>query len=83
MGKGSNMIKIINSELIHNKSYLNAEKRFNAKERFQCFYKSVILFDSIFRKDGNHYVKVLFEKHIQNVFWRSINFSFWGFGSFY
>ena len=63
MGKGSNMIKIINSELIHNKSYLNAEKRFNAKERFQCFYKSVILFDSIFRKDGNHYVKVLFEKH--------------------
>ena len=29
--------------------YLKAEKRFNTKENFQCFYVPVILFDSIYR----------------------------------
>ena len=37
--------KEINSELIYNKQYLKAEKRFNTKESFQCFYIPVILFD--------------------------------------
>ena len=29
--------------------YLKAEKRFNKKENFQCFYVLVILFDLIYR----------------------------------
>ena len=51
--------KEINRELIYNKQYLKAEKRFNTKESFQCFYIPVILFDSVYRKDGNYYPKVL------------------------
>ena len=47
-----------NSQLIHNKKYLKDEKRFNIKESFQCFYISVILFDSGFRKNGNYCPKV-------------------------
>ena len=35
--KVSNIIKKINSELIYNKIYLKAEKRFNIEESFQCF----------------------------------------------
>ena len=33
-GKVSNITKKINSELIYNKKYLTAEKRFNTKESF-------------------------------------------------
>ena len=62
--KVSNIIKIINSELICNK----AEKRFNTKESFQYFYKAVILFDPVFRKDRNYYPKVFLEKCIHNLF---------------
>ena len=71
-----------NSQLIHNKKYLKDEKRFNIKESFQCFYISVILFDSDFRKNGNYCPKVFLEKFIYSFFWRNIkNFSFWSFGS--
>ena len=45
--KVSNIIKNFNSELIYNKKYLKAEKRFNTKESFQRFYIPVILFDSV------------------------------------
>ena len=56
-GKVSNITKNkFNSELIYNKKYLKAAKRFNARESFQCFYISVILFNSVYRKDGNHSV---------------------------
>ena len=61
---------------------VKAEKRFNTKEIFQCFYIPVILIDLVYRKDGNYYPKVFLEKIIHNFFWRSIiNFVFWGFGS--
>ena len=56
--KDSNIIKKINGELIYNKKYLKAEKRFNSKESFQCFYIPVILFDSVYKKDRNYYPKV-------------------------
>ena len=49
--KDSNIIKKINGELIYNKKHLKAEKRFNSKESFQCFYIPVILFDSVCKKD--------------------------------
>ena len=62
------IIKKINSELIYNKKYLKAEKRFNTKESFQCFYIPVILFDSVYRKDRKYYPKVLLEKFIHNFF---------------
>ena len=71
-----------NSQLIHNKKYLKDEKRFNIKESFQCFYISVTLFDSVYRKNGNYRPKVFLEKFIYSFFWRNIkNFSFWSFGS--
>ena len=80
-GKVSNIIiKKVNSGLIYNKKYRKAEKRFNTKESFQCFYIPVILFDSVYRKDRNYYPKVFLEKFIYNFFWRSI-INFWGFGS--
>ena len=60
--------KEINRELIYIKQYLKAEKRFNTKESFQCFYVPVILFDSVYRKDGNYYPKVFLEKRIYNFF---------------
>ena len=62
------IIKKINSELIYNKKYLKAEKRFNTKESFQCFYIPVILFDSVYRKDRKYYPKVFLEKFIHNFF---------------
>ena len=49
--KVSNTIKTnLNSELICNKKCPKAEKRFSRKE---SFYIPVILFDSVYRKDGN------------------------------
>ena len=69
----SNIIKKINSGLIYNKKYLKAEKRFNAKESFQCFYVPVILFDSVYRKDRNYYLEVFLEKvkiYEKVKFWR-------------
>ena len=65
-------IKKINSELIYNKNYLKSEKRFNTKEIFQCFYIIVILFDSVYKKEGKFYSKVFLGKNFYNFFWRSI-----------
>ena len=74
--------KKINSELIYNKNYLEAVKRFNTKESFQYFYIAVILFDSVYRKDRNYYSKAFLEKFIINLFWRTLrNFYFWDFES--
>ena len=33
------------SELIYNKKYLRAQKKFNTKESFLCFYIPILLFD--------------------------------------
>ena len=60
--KSSNIVKKINSELIYNKKYLKAKKRFNTKEGFHCFYIPAILFDSVFKKDGNYYSKAFLKK---------------------
>ena len=68
-------MKKFNNELIYNKKFLKAEKRFNRKQSFQCFY--VTLFDSVYRKDRNYYPKAILEKYIYNFFWRSVvNFGF-------
>ena len=75
----SSIIKKIYSELIYNKQYLKAEKIFNTKESFQCFYIPVILFHSVYKKDGNYYPKVFLERFIHNFFQKNIkNFGFWG-----
>ena len=68
--KGSNIVKKINSELIYNKKYLKAKKRFNTKESFHCFYIPAILFDSVFKKDGNYYSKAFLKKFIYNFFYQ-------------
>ena len=77
-----NIIKeIFRSELKCHKKYLKDETQFNRKESFQCFYMPVILFDSVYRKDWNYYLKVLLEELIHTFSWRNIgNFGFWGFG---
>ena len=62
------IIKKCNSEAIYNKKNLKAEKRFNSKKSFQCFYITVILFDSVHRKDGSCYLEVLLEKQFNNLF---------------
>ena len=50
--KVSDIIKNkFNSELVYNKKYLKAERKFSAKESFQCFYMSVILSDAVYRKE--------------------------------
>ena len=73
----SYIIKKNNSELICHKKYLKAEKRFNTKDSIQCFYVPVILFDSVYRKNGNYYSNVLLETFIHNIFWKNIrNFGF-------
>ena len=79
--KVSNIIKKINNELIYKKylkkykKYLKAEKRFNTKES----YIPVILFDSVYKKEGNHYPKMFLEKILRNFSWRNIrNFGLGG-----
>ena len=62
------IIKKCNSEAIYNKKNLKVEKRFNSKKSFQCFYITVILFDSVHRKDGSCYLEVLLEKQFNNLF---------------
>ena len=45
-------------------------------------YTSILLFDLVYRKDGNYYLKVFEEKFINNFFRRKIiNIGSWGFGS--
>ena len=79
--KVCNKIKKIIVSLYIIKKYLKAEKGFNTKESFQCFYIPVILFDSVYRKDGSYYLKVYLEKFIHNIFCRSISFGSGGFES--
>ena len=62
------IIKKFNSQFVYNKKYLKAEIRFNTKENFQFFYVLVILFHSVYRKDGNYYPKLFLEKFIHNFF---------------
>ena len=63
--KVSNVLKTnFKSQLIYNKFYLKAEKRFNTKESFQCLYAPVILIDSIYIKNKNCYPKVFLEIEI-------------------
>ena len=75
------IIKECNSELIYNIKHIKAEKRFNTKESFRSFYKPVILFDSVYRKDGNYYPKVFLEKFTHNFFLEKYN-EFWFLGFF-
>ena len=44
-------------ELVHNKTYL----KINTKEDSQCICTSVILIDSVYRKDKNCYPQVFLE----------------------
>ena len=47
------------------------------RKLFICFYIPLILFGSVYRKDGNYYPKMLLGKFIHNGFWRNIrNFGF-------
>ena len=70
-GKLSNIMKKhLTVDLYIINKYLKAKKRFNTKESFQCFYIPVILFDSVYWKDGNYYQKVFLEKFINNIFFR-------------
>ena len=48
----------VSDVIIYLKKYLKAEKRFNTKECFQCFYIPLILLESVYRKDGNYNPKV-------------------------
>ena len=53
---------------MYDKKYLKTENRFNTKELFRYFYILVILFDWIYRKDGNYHPKVFLENFIHNFF---------------
>ena len=55
--------KEFESELVHNKKYLKAEKKVNTVEIFQCIYTQVILIHSVYRNDGNYYPKVFLAKY--------------------
>ena len=65
------IIKKINSELIYNKLYLKAEKRFNAKDGFECFYIPAVFFDLVYINYGNYYSKV-FLKNLFITFFEKI-----------
>ena len=56
------MKKKNNSELIYNKKIPKSSEKIEHKRMFQCFYILVILFDSVYRKDGNYYPKEFLEK---------------------
>ena len=62
--KVSNTIKNkFNSELMHWKKYLKAEKRINTKEGFQSLHAPIILVSSIYREDENYYPEVFLERY--------------------
>ena len=53
-----------NSEPVHNKIYFKTEiNRINVKEGSQCICISVILTDSVYRKDKNYYPQVFLQKY--------------------
>ena len=74
--------KFLNSEIIYNKKYPKTGKRFIAKERFQCFCILLLLFYSVYTKDGNYHLKVFLEKIVHN-FCRKCKFWFLGFWKFF
>ena len=51
------------SELIYSKKNKKAEEKVNINRGFQCLYTTIILIDSIHRKDKNYYPKVFLEKY--------------------
>ena len=53
-----------NSKFIYSKKYLKGEKKQKkTKGSFECLYASLILFDSIYRKDKNYDPKVFLKKY--------------------
>ena len=54
--------KVNNILQVKSKKYLKAEIRFNTNKTFHCFYIPEILLDSVYRKDGNYYPKMVLEK---------------------
>ena len=70
--KVSNITKKFNSELTYNKKYLKAEKKIQHKRKLSML--PVILFDSVYKKDGNFHLKLFLEKFIHKYFWRSIKY---------
>ena len=57
-------------------------KKIQHKKSFQFIYIPVILFDSVYRKNGNYCSKVFLEKLINNFLYRNIRIcGFWSFGS--
>ena len=60
--KVSNIIKSkFNNELLYSKKHLKPKKKINAKGGFQCLYATIILIDSIYRKDENCHPKAFLE----------------------
>ena len=62
--KVSNIIKKIKSELIFNKKYLKAEKKFNTQKKLSMFLYTSNMIDSVYRKYENYYPKVILEGFI-------------------
>ena len=61
--KVRNIIKNkFNKELIYCKKYLKAEKKTHTKGGLNCLYATIILIDSIYKKDENYYPEVFSEK---------------------
>ena len=64
--KVRNILKsTFNSKVIYSRNYLQLKRKQekNTKRGFQCLYVSVILIDSVYRKDGNYHPKVFLEKY--------------------
>ena len=65
--KVSNIVKKIDTELMCNNKSLEAEKKFNTKESFPCFYEKIILVDSVIER-----IKTIILKCFQkNIFYLS------------
>ena len=65
--------KVILSFMYNNKKYLKLEKGFITKERFQCLYIPVILFDSILQKRWKLLCESVFEKNYSARFLEKYN----------
>ena len=69
--KVTNIIQKLMVNLYIVKNVSNSWKTFNTKETFQCFYRkvipiTVILIDSVYRKDENYYPKVFLKNIIHS-----------------
>ena len=60
------------------KKSLKAEKKINTKEIFQYFWITIIVIDSVYRKDENYYLKVFSENIVsmttENILMKNIYF---------